>query len=274
MYAAQGPLKIDYTGMARECACPPQTFRKSFNELLACGKLIETNGQVFNEKVAINLEVSLKKSSISSNAANTRWAKFNQQKQRIDDAYALPTHDFGICQTDATTTTTTEVRKEDMSVSNETRPKPKKVYDEGFETFWTAYPKDAGMAKAEAGKVWMKLDALDRQKAIDAIPAFKVWVSKQGKDYRTVHACRYLSQRRFDGFEAVSQTAQVNQVFVIEGSEAFTAWEKFNKKKSPAMELRGHGTKRGWLFPTEYPPRANLSHSQTENQGAQTDNTN
>jgi hypothetical protein len=162
---------------------------------------------------------------------------------------------MAVTETPPDTDTDTDTdKKRDMSVSNETRPKPKKSYEESFEKFWTQYPKDAGMSKQETGKAWDKLSGADQGLAVSAIPAFKTWITKQGKDYRTVHACRYLSQRRFEGFESiVSQAPSVNQVFVLEGSDAFKAWEAFKGKKLNAIESRNQGNKRGWYFPTEYP---------------------
>lgn len=74
------------------------------------------------------------------------------------------------------------------------------AYPEDFEAFWTLYPTDSGMSKLEAHQAWEKLDSVDREKAVQAIPGFKSWVAVQGKDYRVIHACRYLSKRRFDGF--------------------------------------------------------------------------
>jgi hypothetical protein len=78
------------------------------------------------------------------------------------------------------------------------------AYPADFEEFWNAYPIDRGMAKQEAAKVWAKLSPEDRRSALNGIPGFKVWIRKQGSDYRTLHACRYLSQRRFDGFTATN----------------------------------------------------------------------
>lgn len=82
------------------------------------------------------------------------------------------------------------------------KPRKRNPYPEDFETFWTLYPTDSGMSKLEAAQIWAKLDTADREKAVSAIPEFKKWVSKQGTDYRVVHAVRYLSKRRFDGFTA------------------------------------------------------------------------
>lgn len=92
-------------------------------------------------------------------------------------------------------------------VKEESKPvviarEPRKIaYSEKFEQkFWAAYPRDSGMSKSEAFKVWRKMPDAEQDKAIAAIPGFKEWVAKQGTTYRVVHACRYLSQHRYDGF--------------------------------------------------------------------------
>lgn len=98
--------------------------------------------------------------------------------------------------------TTIRNHQRDMSVSDETRPsKPKSSkYGDDYEAFWKSYPSDPGMSKKEGAREWQKLTPTERIAALQAIPAFKIWKAKQGKDYRTLHAVRYLSQRRFEGF--------------------------------------------------------------------------
>jgi hypothetical protein len=130
-------------------------------------------------------------------------------------------------------------------------------YTDTFKTFWLAYPSDPGMSKADAFMEFQKFDADDQAKACKSLPAFKAWIPKQGKDYRTIHACNYLKQRRFDGFveEAMAQeTAQEQhstQVYVQYGTDAGDAWERYYRtvlKKPPPRDNKG-----GWRFPTEYP---------------------
>jgi len=87
-------------------------------------------------------------------------------------------------------------------------------YTPAFENFWKAYPVDPGMSKKEAFAAWGKMSDEDQQSASQAIPGFKAWVAKQGKDYRTVHACRYLSQRRFDGFKTAPKPFKADRPFV------------------------------------------------------------
>jgi hypothetical protein len=78
-------------------------------------------------------------------------------------------------------------------------------YPEDFETFWREYPTDPGMSKIEAAKAWEKLPPDRRLAARQAIPKFRDWVQNQGPNYRVVHAVRYLTQGRFDGFTAPPQ---------------------------------------------------------------------
>jgi hypothetical protein len=77
----------------------------------------------------------------------------------------------------------------------------KKTYPEEFEEFWRAYPTDALMSKLKAFEKWRRLSGDDRAAAMRALPGFRAHC---GKDltYRPVHAERFLSQRRFDGFNA------------------------------------------------------------------------
>jgi hypothetical protein len=89
-------------------------------------------------------------------------------------------------------------------------PKRRPQYPADFEAFWLEYPTDNGMSKAEAATEWAKLSPADRQAALNGLPGFKKWVIAQGKEYRTIHAVRYLSKRRFDGF-AGSLNAEWNK---------------------------------------------------------------
>jgi hypothetical protein len=89
--------------------------------------------------------------------------------------------------------------------SDPSKPEPKPVrkrtpYPEAFETFWREYPTDALMSKQKAHDQWKRLDQTSQEAAQAAIPAFKDYIRKN-TTYRPVHAQRFLSERRFDGFE-------------------------------------------------------------------------
>jgi hypothetical protein len=70
-----------------------------------------------------------------------------------------------------------------------------------FGLFWKEYPTDSLMSKKRAFEQWRKLSPPDREAAKAAIPAFKDYCRKHPA-YRPVHAERFLSERRFEGFAA------------------------------------------------------------------------
>ena len=87
--------------------------------------------------------------------------------------------------------------------------KPKRqrhAYSAAFEEFWQAYPTDPLMSKAQAAKQFERLSDEDKRKAIAAVPEFRAHCRKT-PDYRPVHAERFISQRRFDGFARGSPEA-------------------------------------------------------------------
>lgn len=144
--------------------------------------------------------------------------------------------------------------KKDIIVRNVTRKR--NSYAETFETFWKAFPTDPGMSKSEASKAWAKLSPEDQQAATDCIPAFKAWVAQQGPTYRVVHACRYLSHRRFDGFKeqaAKTQERAVSSRFYVQtGTDAMDAWDAFFKRTKGKLAPRDQ--RGGWWFETQFPP--------------------
>jgi hypothetical protein len=78
---------------------------------------------------------------------------------------------------------------------------PSKDFSKDFEEFWSGYPKDPLMSKKRTNKIWKGMDRTERAKAIASLPNFRAFVSRQ-KDYRTLHAWKYLIERRYEGFEA------------------------------------------------------------------------
>jgi hypothetical protein len=150
--------------------------------------------------------------------------------------------------------------KKDIIVRSVTRKR--NSYAEQFEQFWSAFPTDPGMSKIEAAKAFDKLSPEDQALAIKAIPQFKEWCRKQGESYRTVHACRYLSQGRFQGFEhrlitAAKEAVDIarKSVPVMVDSPAWDAWKRTGRRFNPVdiKNTEGHVIGRGWYFPSEYP---------------------
>jgi hypothetical protein len=76
---------------------------------------------------------------------------------------------------------------------------PSDPCDQDFQIFWKDYPTNALMSKKSALEQWEKLSQAEREAARHAIPAFKDYCRKN-PTYRLVHAERFLSQKRFEGF--------------------------------------------------------------------------
>lgn len=81
-------------------------------------------------------------------------------------------------------------------------------YGPGFEEFWKAYPRTPNMSKAEAWKVWVRLDKsghlADQPKMLAAVSAYKQFLANESKGRKEphppAHAATWLNQRRYDGF--------------------------------------------------------------------------
>lgn len=85
------------------------------------------------------------------------------------------------------------------------------AYPEAFESFWSAYPKTPNMSKKEAFDSWKKLTAEEREQCIRAVPGYVAFL-KSKPTLETIHACRFISKRRFEGHAAapVEQLAAVD----------------------------------------------------------------
>ena len=73
-------------------------------------------------------------------------------------------------------------------------------YPAEFETeFWEPYPRTPIMAKKDAFAQWKRLPDDDRKHCIAALEPYKRYLAEH-PTCDPVHACRFISQRRFDGF--------------------------------------------------------------------------
>jgi hypothetical protein len=76
---------------------------------------------------------------------------------------------------------------------------PLNVYSKGFEEFWKAYPTDQLMSKKRAHDIWRGMRLGEQAKAMQSLEAFCKFVA-QRHTYRPVHAWKYLTERRYEGF--------------------------------------------------------------------------
>jgi hypothetical protein len=90
----------------------------------------------------------------------------------------------------------------DTETDKKERKKPSGLatrYSIEFEEFWIAYPRTPVMSKKEAFRAWKGLSEDDQKAATTSLVAYKAFLASK-PDHPAVHACRFLSQRRFDGF--------------------------------------------------------------------------
>lgn len=78
-------------------------------------------------------------------------------------------------------------------------------YPADFEAAWLAYPRTPNMSKAEALPAWNKLNAEERGQVLPSIAPYRAYLATK-PNLETVHFCRYLSKRRFEGFAGVGVT--------------------------------------------------------------------
>lgn len=124
----------------------------------------------------------------------------------------------------------------------------KNEFSESFEQFWQAYPTDRLMSKLEALRAWQRLGEEDRTAAIAGVAGFAAHC-RANPTYRPLHACRYLSQRRFDGFAAPPDVPQPPPgVHVRADTPQWDAWARHRGRSTPRDAANG------WVFPSEWPP--------------------
>ena len=99
------------------------------------------------------------------------------------------------------------------SDDGETASKPKRSkrsaneYTAEFEAFWKAYPDTTNNSKSNAFGQWKVLTKKVQADVMEALPLFAEYCKKE-KDYRCVHAERFLKYRRWESYlEASSKAA-------------------------------------------------------------------
>lgn len=92
----------------------------------------------------------------------------------------------------------------------------KQEYSEEFNSnFWQPYPRTPTMSKSEAWKSWLKLTPEQRTASCQAVEPYRQFLRSK-PNLETVHACRFLSQQRFEGFSEM--TGVTAPSFDIRGS--------------------------------------------------------
>jgi ribosomal protein L12E/L44/L45/RPP1/RPP2 len=123
--------------------------------------------------------------------------------------------------------------------------KGRKSYPAEFEAFWRDYPVDPLMSKTKAFEKWRRLSPPDRAAAHAAVPAFRAHCAKD-LTYRPVHAERFLSQRRFDGFVEAAKAAAPNP----DGSDALRA--HWGGRAAALVDAIGAAKFQAWFADTQW----------------------
>ncbi len=144
------------------------------------------------------------------------------------------------------TKTEAETEKTLSDKSDADVPKIKRVrktYPEEFESFWRDYPTDPIMSKSRSFAQWQKLAPEDQRAAHQAVPAFRAYCARH-VTYHPVHAERFLSQRRFDGFKPGAAAAGATALYR----------DHWNGAAGPLVDKVGAGDFHAWFADAGFEP--------------------
>lgn len=191
MWRAGGHLPNDDQKLARYCRMSAPAWRKVKQNIMLFFTVEEET--ICQKRLLKEMEYVRRRSLAQSERARSKYLK-NQ-----GTGYAGA--DCGQSSGSAPTPTPTPTLSSLSETSSDDAPKVAKraTYSEAFEGFWSAYPRTANMSKAEAFSAWRTLSSEDREKCHLAVPAYIAFL-KSKPDLETIHACRFISKRRFDAF--------------------------------------------------------------------------
>lgn len=234
-----GPIPFNERRLAALCLSRPSRVRVVVEALIEMGKITLTEcGELAQKRALSEVERSTKR--IQTAGENGSKGGRPAQKDERNQQKSEP----GGLSAEKLTTNYQPATEEDIAIA---RPKPQKKrhsYTETFEGYWSAYPTDSLMSKLDASKAFEALSPDEQEQAVTSLPAFKAYCSAH-PDYRPVHANRYITQRRFEGF-LKTQTAVESREFVAVGSPAWAALLRLRRVDNlPSSDRNGA---RGWYF--------------------------
>lgn len=132
-------------------------------------------------------------------------------------------------------------------------------YPEAFETLWTAYRPIAGKnaTKADAFSAWKKLSAEDRQRCLDGLKGYVVWLRKEREkraDFPAKHLATFINKR---GWETILETDRpaIPQTWITTDSALWApAAERWRREKNrdPPVTTSRHEAGEGAWFPSDW----------------------
>ena len=192
IYMQGGNLPDDGRYISGLLGCSLRKWASIREDLLASGKLQVSGAFLTNYRAIIELETLAKHQH--KQRENATGARKNKSLEKPWLSHIEPEPDKEIEPKGSLSET-------DVSDAPQ-RPTSKRKgnYPETFESVWRDYPTDKLMSKADAFKAWSRLDEQDRAALAASIPAFKAYCTAN-PTYRPVHMVRYITSRRFDGFQ-------------------------------------------------------------------------
>jgi hypothetical protein len=139
----------------------------------------------------------------------------------------------------------------DAEQKKDTRASGARYSAEFEERFWQPYPRTPNMSKLEAWRAWDKSPD-DHAAIVAAVPRYAAWLRSK-PDHPVVHACRFITQRRFDGFGSPEAPARPAGTFYAKPeSPELAAWDRWSRRTRGKPMLRDRGG--GWWVDAQWPP--------------------
>lgn len=114
-----------------------------------------------------------------------------------------------------------------------------KKYTQEFESlFWKPYPRTPVMSKKEAFEKWDRASPEDRSRIVAALPAYIAFL-KANPEHPPIHAVRFISQRRFEGFEEAPQ-AEAQSAHPVGWRPGLPTREEILERERKAREARAN----------------------------------
>ena len=157
MYAQRGPIERDDAVLAKARGIGKKSFGSVLSFLLSKKKIIQEGATLTNPKATKELKNQQRRSSEARKKAGRRWIKKAEQKQGAADAGASAQHAVSICQTDATTSTLTEEKKE--GATHPAKKAPARVLPDD----WEPKPSTIHAIHSEHGCSNQEIDGMVRE---------------------------------------------------------------------------------------------------------------
>lgn len=232
------------------CLIRPADAARITDKLVAMGKIKLSDGKLYQNRALSEVERSANRiqTAIENGSKGGRPAEKGRQDQQNPEATGSSDEKLSLTINEQHV----EVASDEATDIRPKRQRRKVAYSPKFEEFWKAYPTDPLMSKKDASAAFEKLEPEDQDDAIASIPAFRAHCSSH-TDYRPVHASRYITQGRFEGFIATARKTS-SRMFVALGSPA---WNSILKLRGvPSLAHSEHQGRKGWWFEQDEVQRA------------------